>query len=72
LTFDALRKGKNVLVDSSLRDAKWYLTYYQNLRDKFPILKIAIINVTARLETVLARAAKRAKVTGRVVPDKVL
>jgi len=32
-----------VLVDGSLRNAHWYLEYFRNLRDKFPIIKIAIL-----------------------------
>lgn len=45
--------------------------YFNLLREKFPILKIAILNVRAKVETVLKRAAKRADVTGRIVPDSV-
>ena len=43
MSYDALQKGKNVLVDGSLRNAHWYLEYFRNLRDKFPIIKIAIL-----------------------------
>eukprot|EP01034_Spumella_vulgaris_P024115 gene24115-30423_t len=72
LTYVALKKGKNVLVDGSLRDARWYLKYFRDLRSKFPILKVAIINITAKIDTVLSRARKRALVTGRIVPEKVI
>lgn len=72
LTIDALQKGRNVLVDGSLRNAHWYLKYFDNLRDIFPILRIAIINVSAHTDTVLARALKRAEVTGRIVPETVI
>jgi uncharacterized phage-like protein YoqJ len=61
-----------VLVDGTLRNAHWYLEYFRNLRDEFPNIKIAIINVTAETETVLSRARKRALITGRVVPEKVI
>jgi len=72
LTMDALREGKNVLVDGSLRNAAWYLQYIKSLRLQFPKLKIAIMHVTASRETVFARAAKRAEVTGRHVPEDVI
>ncbi len=45
--------------------------YFRLLREKFPILKIAIFNVRAEIQTVLKRAAERAEVTGRIVPDSV-
>ena len=69
LSYHSLLHGKNVLVDGSLRDAHWYLKYFQDLREKFPTLKIAILYVTAKPETVLLRARNRAKVTGRHVPE---
>eukprot|EP01038_Epipyxis_sp_PR26KG_P008310 gene8310-11242_t len=72
LTYDALLEGKNVLVDGSLRDSYWYKKYFQHLRLSFPKLKIAIIHITAPEKTVLERAAKRAKITGRVVPEDVI
>lgn len=72
LSYDALKDGRNVLVDGSLRNTHWYLEYFRNLREEFPIIKIAIIEVTAKRSTVLARAAKRALVTGRVVPEHII
>eukprot|EP01036_Dinobryon_divergens_P028641 gene28642-37621_t len=72
LTYKSLGEGKNVVVGGSLRDAYFYQDYFNLLREKFPILKIAILNVRAKVETVLKRAAKRADVTGRIVPDSVI
>jgi Zeta toxin len=72
LTMVALEQGKNVLVDGSLRDAEWYSGYIRELREAFPKLKVAIINVTAREETVLARARQREEITGRHVPPEVI
>jgi len=72
LTLAALRSGKNVLVDGSLRDFRWYQRYFQRLRDDFPILRQAIIHVSAPREAVFERAASRAISTGRVVPRKLL
>lgn len=72
LTLEALQQGKNVLVDGSLKDAEWYLEYFRTLRQQFPTLKIAIIHVMAKKETVLARCRRRAETTGRVVPEEVI
>lgn len=72
LTYNALIRKKNVLVDGSLRDAHWYLEYFRKLRLDFPIIKIAIMHVHAPLHTVLMRARKRAKVTGRLVPEELI
>eukprot|EP00981_Chlorochromonas_danica_P003882 scaffold735_cov159-Ochromonas_danica.AAC.14 len=72
LTYDALLNKKNVLVDGSLRDVRWYLEYFNKLRRDFCILRIAIINVVAPIDSVLRRAHKRALVTGRMVPDNLI
>lgn len=72
LTHRALDSKKNVLVDGSLRDKHWYHVYFCSLRARFPILKIAILHVTAKKETVLARAKKRAITTGRTVPPQAI
>lgn len=72
LTMDGLKLGKNVLIDGSLRDAEWYRFYITSLRQQFPTLKIAILYVTASVETILKRAHKRALKTGRVVPEEII
>jgi predicted kinase len=68
LAAEALKEGKNVLVDGSLRDCEWYKQYFSMLRNDYPFLRIAILHITAPWEAVLERAAKRALETGRVVP----
>ena len=72
LTMNALSLGKNILVDGSLRNAAWYAEYIENLRLRFPNLKIAILYVTASVDTVLTRARKRGEITGRLVPEDVI
>lgn len=57
LTLAALEGGQSVIVDGSLRDAKWYEEYFAHLRETYPGIKIAIFHVTAPREAVLARAA---------------
>lgn len=56
LTQAALRKGQNVLVDGTLRDAEWYRLYFQELRAEYPSIRIAILHVVAPREAVLKRA----------------
>lgn len=72
LTMAALRKGKNVLVDGSLRDIEWYSQYFQELRRSYPTLKIGILHVTAAQEVTFKRAALRSQLTGRTVPNEVI
>lgn len=69
---EAIARSKNVLVDSSLRDAHWYDLIFRGLRAARPHYRIAILMVTAPAETVYARVARRAAVTGRDVPREVL
>lgn len=72
LTEAALQRHQNVLVDGTLRNSTWYQEYFQNLRSRYPRLRIGILHVTAPREAVLERAMSRAKVTGRVVPRDLL
>uniref|UniRef100_A0A7S1BFA9 Zeta toxin domain-containing protein n=1 Tax=Corethron hystrix TaxID=216773 RepID=A0A7S1BFA9_9STRA len=68
LTQAALQSGKNVLVDGSLRDSDWYIQYFAQLRADYPVLRLAILHVTAPREAVLERAQKRGEMTGRKIP----
>ncbi|GMH89540.1 hypothetical protein TrST_g11356 [Triparma strigata] len=72
ITEVALREGKNVLVDGSLRDHEWYTVYFDRLRRDYPMLKTAILHVVAEEKTVLERARKRGEQTGRHVPEDIL
>jgi hypothetical protein len=71
LTLNSLYNGKNVLVDGSLRDGEWYSNYLQDLQSKFPNLRIGIVHITAKLETILSRIERRS-VGGRYVPTEVV
>mmetsp|Transcript_39037 Transcript_39037/g.54243 ORF Transcript_39037/g.54243 Transcript_39037/m.54243 type:complete len:567 (-) Transcript_39037:137-1837(-) len=70
--YEALRKQKHVLVDTSLRDWKWFQKYFATVREQYPARKIAIIHVEASREQVYKHAEKRAKKTGREVPKEKL
>jgi dephospho-CoA kinase len=68
LTLVALKQGKNVIVDGTLRDHKWHETYFQRLRERFPEIKIGIIHVIADEKIIFERAEKRAMETDREIP----
>jgi len=72
LTLEGLSRGKNVLVDGSLRNATWNKMFFARIRRDHPSVKLAIFHVVAHPAEVVRRAQKRAKETGRVVPQKVL
>jgi len=72
LTQVSLQQGRNVLVDGSLRDATWYVSYFSTLRDAYSQLQIGILHIVAPRDVVLQRAHERSKTTGRVVPRHTL
>jgi hypothetical protein len=72
LGYRALRSRWNVIFDGSLRDVAWYKEYFSKLRSQFPGIRLMILHVKAERVDVLRRAAERAKLTGRVVPQQVL
>ena len=57
LTLAGLEAGKNVLIDGSLRDYQWYQEYFARLRRDFPVLRLAIIHVSAPRHAVFQRAS---------------
>eukprot|EP00035_Acanthoeca_spectabilis_P031939 m.16398 g.16398 ORF g.16398 m.16398 type:complete len:309 (+) comp5044_c0_seq1:182-1108(+) len=68
----ALQQCKNVLVDGSLRDWRWYTDVFAAIQRDRPHYRIAIIKVTCRRETMHQRAATRGEKTGRVVSKELL
>lgn len=69
---ESLRRQKNLLVDGTLRDTEWYRRHFARIRADFSHYRIVLLSIRAPPEVVYARAAKRAQVTGRVVPKAVL
>eukprot|EP00903_Cladosiphon_okamuranus_P008902 g8521.t1 len=65
----AMNEMKNVWVDGSLRDSKWYEQVFEGIRKNHPSYRIAILYVHANEKMVLDRARRRAEETGRVVPE---
>ena len=65
----ALRAGKHIWVDGSLRDAEWYQLTFRRILAAHPRYRIAILHVLADEATVFERVRRRALETGRGVPD---
>jgi hypothetical protein len=65
----ALREGKHIWVDGSLRDCEWYRGVFRQIRHDHPEYQIAILYVTADEAQVTARVLRRADATGRHVPE---
>ena len=68
---EALARGLNVWIDSSLRDAEWWSQELERIRRTYPH-KLAILHVTAKWDRVQHREAQRGEVTGRRIPLDVL
>eukprot|EP00941_MAST-03F_sp_MAST-3F-sp1_P001119 g1119.t1 len=67
-----LRGGQNLWIDGSLRDGNWFSQVFTSLRQRFPQYRIAIFYVYCSEKEVRRRVAKRAKETGRVVPEAMI
>lgn len=77
LTEVALREGRNVMVDGSLKDSDWYQRYFDRLRKKYSgkggrKLKLGILHITAPRDAIIERARTRSQITGRIVPQHTL
>ena len=68
---EALARGLNVWIDSTLKDADWWSQELQRVKRSYPH-RLCILHVTASWARVEARAARRAEATGRTVPPEVL
>lgn len=68
LTQIALNAGRNVLVDGSLNDAKWYRDYFQILRRDYGKygLRIGILHITAPREAVFERSRVSSKCSTKI------
>jgi predicted kinase len=69
---EAMQRGKNVLVDGSLRNAHWYEREFRELRTAFPSYRICIIMVEAPPDVIHQRAERRGQITGRTVPRAII
>lgn len=71
-TLAALRAGRNVLVEGTLRNANWYQKHFARLRNECKGIKIIILYVVAPAEVVIQRADDRARMTGRIIPREII
>ena len=65
----ALRAGKHVWVDGSLRDGGWYARVMRAIKARHPRYRIAVLHVQAEEAVILERVRRRGAVTGREVPE---
>ncbi len=56
-------------MDSSLQHSQFFLKMFSNIHLRFPSHRIGLVNVQCDGDIVFERARKRAKITGRVVPE---
>lgn len=70
MVLNALDNGGSVVFDGSLRDEQWYRSYVNQLRNRYPNIKIAILHITAPLDVCIERMYRRAAATGRLVPEQ--
>ena len=56
-------------MDSSLRHSQFFLAMFEDIHSRFPSHRIGLVNVECDTKTVFERAIKRAKVSGRFVPE---
>jgi len=67
-----MSRNMDTIVDGSLRNYEWYDALFQTLRKAYPSYKLVIVYVACSEAAMLARAARRAAETGRVVPPELL
>mmetsp|Transcript_2746 Transcript_2746/g.4127 ORF Transcript_2746/g.4127 Transcript_2746/m.4127 type:complete len:779 (+) Transcript_2746:248-2584(+) len=65
----AMRQRQHVWVDGSLSDSEWFYKGFEDIRNRFPHYRIAIIYITASEETIRQRIAYRTEKTGRNIPE---
>lgn len=68
----ALRDSQHVWVDGSLRDGEWLSRVLDDVRERYPAYRVAIIHVHASEAVVRRRCAERAARTGRAVPESLV
>jgi predicted ABC-type ATPase len=64
----AIREGRNVIIDGSLRDGSFFVPLIKKWKRETDY-EIFIVHVMATLETCLRRAEQRERITARHVPE---
>jgi len=68
----ALMRNQNIWVDGSLRNTDWFSIVFKDIRERFPMYKLAIFIVEAEEQEIRNRIQKRGEETGRFVPEQML
>jgi predicted ABC-type ATPase len=68
----SLQAGNAVIFDCSLKDAAWYVKFIQQLRDEYSCIKVGMIHVKTKTDTILERSRLRALETGRTIPEETI
>jgi len=68
----ALSKRQHALIEGSLRDHAWFAGVFNDIKTRFPEYGITIIYVHAPARVVRERISKRARETGRKIPDHLI
>ena len=66
---ESLKRQQHIWVDGSLSNAEWFVNVFSEIRERYPAYQIAIFKITAPEEIIRERVAKRAKHTGRSIPE---
>jgi len=68
----ALSMRKHTLIEGSLRDHVWFRDVFNDINTRFPEYNITIVYVYAPAHIVRERIFKRARETGRNIPDHLI
>ena len=55
----ALQAGRNVVLDTSLYSAEWYVNFTEQVKKEYSSLKVAILHITAPREVIMDRVMVR-------------
>ncbi len=73
LTRYALEQQYNIIVDGSLKDWQWHELFFKFIKETYPAYFIHIVFVRVQcFDTIMKRAQKRCKETGRCIDLKTL
>lgn len=65
----ALRRGRNVIIDSSMLHIDWQKRYLFQLRYDYADSKLLLLHITAEAEVIRNRSRRRYEYSGRFVPE---
>jgi predicted ABC-type ATPase len=68
---EAIRRKKNIFVDTSFSDKDSYVKFFKNFRVEHPEYSTMVISVSAPREIMTQRIEERGRITGRFVPQEV-